>query len=63
MRNITTLIFIVSAILMIGYFSYNSYTLNLEDINLRLVSKIAFSVWFLIVIYGLSKKKTKNVNQ
>jgi len=63
MRNITTLIFIVSAILMIGYFSYNSYTLNLEDINLRLVSKIAFSVWFLIVIYGLSKKKTKNANQ
>ena len=63
MRNITPLIFIVSAILMIGYFSYNSYTLNLEDINLRLVSKIAFSVWFLIVIYGLSKKKTKNVNQ
>jgi len=63
MRNITPLIFIVSAILMIGYFSYNSYTLNLEDINLRLVSKIAFSVWFLIVIYGLSKKKTKNANQ
>ncbi|PJE47294.1 MAG: hypothetical protein CUR34_07190 [Sediminibacterium sp.] len=60
MRDNRTLIIIVSAVLMVGYFSYSFYTLNTEDFNSSFIPKIAFAIWFLIMVVGLSKKKAKS---
>jgi hypothetical protein len=61
MRNNRTLLIIISIVLITGYFSYSSYALNTEDFNSKLISKIAISIWFLMVIIGLSNKSLRKV--